>query len=118
MSVESNIFSTLTALTAGRVFPDVAPLSTVKPYITYTQVGGEAVSKIAPTVSNKKHGRFQINVWANTRASASILMLQVEASMVQASTFNARALDAPSSAYDNDMLTYSSMQDFSVWSDR
>ena len=118
MTVEADIYNALKTLVANRAFPDIAPLSTAKPYITYSQVGGESLAYLENAVPSKQNGRFQINVWASTRASASSLMLQVEAAMVQASMFNARPLDAPSSAYDNDMLTYSSMQDFSIWSDR
>jgi hypothetical protein len=118
MTIEADIFTTLKGLVGNRCFPDVAPVTTVKPYITYIQIGGEAISYVENTLPDRKNGRFQVNVWADTRASASTVMLQVEAAMVQSSTFQARAVSAPSSDYDNDMLTYGSMQDFTVWSSR
>ena len=118
MTIEADIFNTLKGLVGNRCFPDVAPITTAKPYITYTQIGGEAISYVDDTLPDHKHGRFQINVWADTRASASSVMLQVEAAMVQASAFQARPVSAPSSDYDNDMLTYGSMQDFNVTSPR
>lgn len=118
MTIEADIFNELKALVGNRCFPDVAPTTTVKPYITYSQIGGEAVGYVENTLPDHKNGRFQINVWADTRSSASSVMLLVEAAMVQSTVFQARAVSAPSSDYDNDMLTYGSMQDFTVWSTR
>lgn len=118
MTVEADIFNALKSLVANRVFPDVAPISTTKPYITYSQVGGEALTYLENAVPSKQNGRFQVNVWADTRASASALMLLVELAMVTATTYQARPVSAPSTGYDNDMLVYTSLQDFTVWSDR
>ena len=118
MTVEADIYNTIKALVGNRVFPDVAPTSTAKPYITYSQVGGEALSYLERAVPDKQHGRFQVNVWADTRASASAVMLQVESALVTATAFQASAVSAPSSDYEHDMATYGSMQDFSIWSTR
>jgi hypothetical protein len=118
MTVESDIYTTLKGLVGNRCFPDMAPIATVRPYITYTQIGGEAYVYLDGTLADKKNGRFQVNVWADSRSSASTVMLQVESAMVQAAAFNARPVSAPSSAYDYDMQVYGSMQDFSVNSTR
>lgn len=118
MTIEAEIYSALKGLVGNRCFPDLAPLSTVRPYITYVQIGGEAISYLDNTVPDGKIGRFQINVWGDTRASVSALMLQVEAAMIQATAFQARPLSAPSSDYDHDMQVYGAMQDFSVFSTR
>jgi len=118
MTVEADIFVTLKGLVANRCFPDLALLSTERPYITFVQVGGEAINYTDTSIADRKHGRFQINVWGDTRASVSALMLQVESAMVLSNAFQARPVSAPSSDYDHDMLMYGSMQDFSVWSTR
>ncbi len=118
MTVESDIYTALKGLVSNRCFPDVAPISTVRPYITYTQIGGEALTFIGAEVPSKKHGRFQINVWADTRASASSVMLEVESAMTLDTAFQAKPIGAASSDYDHDMTLYGSMQDFSVWSQR
>jgi Protein of unknown function (DUF3168) len=118
MTVEADIFTALKGLVGNRCYPDVAPISTVKPYITYTQIGGEAISYTDDLLPDHKHGRFQVNVWAGTRASASSIILQVESAMVLAQAFQARPIGAPSSDYDHDMQTYGSMQDFNVTSTR
>ena len=118
MTIEADIFTALKGLVGNRCFPDFAPLSTARLYITYVQIGGEALNYIDDTLPNGKQGRFQLNVWGDTRASVSALMLQVEAAMIQATAFQARPLSAPSSAYDHDSLVYGSMQDFNVFSAR
>ena len=118
MSTESDIYNALKGLVANRCYPDFAPLSTARPYITYVQIGGEALSYLDNAIPSGKYGRFQINVWGDTRASVSALILQVEAAMILASAFQARPVSAPSSEYDHDMLVYGSMQDFNVFSTR
>ncbi len=119
MTVESAIFDALKGLVSNRVFPDVAPLSTALPYITYQQIGGEAFAYIEnTTLPDAKNGRFQVNVWATTRAAAAALMLQAEAALIQSSAFQARAVGAPAATHEPDLNLYGAMQDFTVWSTR
>ena len=98
MTVESDLFSTLKALVTNRVFPDLAPLNTPRPFIVYSQVGGQAIAYLENTMPDKKHGRFQIDVYADTRAACAAVALQVEMVMTAATAFQARALSAPTSS--------------------
>lgn len=118
MTVESDLYNVMKALVANRVYPDIAPLNTVRPFITYAQVGGEALSKIAQGVSGLKHGRFQVNVFADSRSVCASVTLTVEAAMLSAAAFKARAIGAAVSGYEPDTLIYSAMQDFSIYSTR
>lgn len=118
MTVEADIYTAINALVGGRVFPDVAPITTPKPYITYSQVGGEAVFYTENALPDTENARFQFNVWADTRATAKSLIKQIEFALVMSNAFQARPDGASHSQYDNDMLTYGSMQDFSIWSTR
>ena len=118
MTVEASLFSTLKALVANRVYPDLAPIGTDRPFITYSQVGGEAMSFLSGALPDKKHGRVQVDVYADSRAACAAVALQVEAAMAAATVFQARAIGAPVSGYEPDVLIFSSMQDFSVWSAR
>jgi len=45
MTVEETIFSTLQSLVNDRVYPDIAPEETEFPYITFQQVGGDAIKR-------------------------------------------------------------------------
>lgn len=118
MTVESSIYDTLKALVANRVYPDLAPLNTVRPFITYSQVGGEALSFLENTLPDKKHGRFQIDVYSDSRAACASVALQVEAVMTAATAFQSRAIGAPVSTYEPDVLIFGTQQDFSVFSTR
>ena len=118
MTIEAKIFSALSPLVGGRVYPDVAPLTTVRPYIVYNQVGGIALDYLENTVSTKQNGRFQLNIWADTRATCAAVMLQVETALVTSTTMQARPISAPVGDFDNDMDLFGAMQDFTIWSDR
>jgi hypothetical protein len=118
MTVESDIFDGLKGLVSNRCFPDFAPVSTQRPYITYIQIGGEAVSFIENTVPSKKNGMFQVNVWAESRAQATQVALAIEAVMVISTAFQARPLSAVIADFDPDIPVYGTRQDFSIWSDR
>lgn len=118
MTVEADVFTTIKGLCGNRAYPDVAPPNTTKPYVTYTQIGGEVLSPLANVVADKKNGRIQFNVWGDTRSSVSALMLQIEAALVTSSLFQARPIGAARHDYDYDMAIYGAMEDFSIWSTR
>lgn len=118
MTVEATLFTLLTSLVAGRVYPDVAEEGATRPYITYQQVGGQSVAYTEGALPTSKNGRFQLNAWATTRAGAAALSLQIEAALVAAPTLQVEPLGAPVALYEPDTRLYGAMQDFSVWSAR
>jgi len=118
MTVEADIFDALKGLVSNRCFPDFAPLGTVRPFITYEQAGGEALSFIDGTLPDKKHGRFEIGVYADSRAACALIALQVEAAMAASTAFQSTAINAPISDYTSEVKIYSSTQNFSVFSTR
>ena len=95
MTVETSIFSLLSSLVSSRVYPDTAPLSTPRPYITYQRIGGEAVTFVENTVPSMQNGVFQINLWSDTRMEASSIALAIESAFVTATAFQARPTGAP-----------------------
>lgn len=118
MTVESDLYGILKGLVSNRCFPDFAPLGTVRPFITFEQAGGEALSFLDGSLPDKKHGRFEIGVYADSRASCAAIALQVEAAMAAATAFQSTAIHAPISDYASDVKIYSSTQNFSVFSTR
>ena len=118
MTIEADLFTTLQALVGGRVFPDLAPDRVATPYVVYQQVGGESVTFLERAVASKKNGRFQVAVWALTRAEASALSLQIEAALVAATLFDAKPLGDRTAVYDEDAALRGARQDFSIWSAR
>lgn len=118
MSVEAMLFSVLGPLFGGRVFPDDAPINTTKPFATYQQIGGAVVGFLDPTIPSKQNGVFQINVWADSRASAAAVTLQVESAMRLSTQFQASPIGGPIATREQDLKLYGTIRDFDIWSDR
>ena len=118
MTIEDNLFTALKGLCGNRMYTGFIPTAAAKPYITYSQVGGEPLSYTDNIVPNLQHGRFQFNVWGNTRAQCMALMAQIETALVTSELFQARPSSAPMTDYDHDMALHSAMCDFSIYSNR
>ena len=117
MSLESQLFTVLQAV-CPRTFPDFAPTSTARPYVTYQQIGGDAVNFVDRLVPNKRNARVQVNVWANSRADAVTTMQAVEDAIRMSTVFQGEPESAMSADFDADFPVYSAMQDFNIWADR
>lgn len=111
MTMESDLYARLVAI-CPRVYPDVAPTSTARPYVTYQQIGGETIDPLDNSAPGKRNAVIQINVWSNTRSEANAISHQIEDSM---RLMSARPQGASLSDYDYDMLVYGAQQDFALW---
>lgn len=120
MALEADLVACLGALVGGRVFPDVAPIDTPRPYVTYQQVGGDAVSFDDATVSDAENALVQINVWASTRLQANSIARQVQSALITSSAFTARPTVAFRNLLQEDIepVLYGTLQDFSIWCQR
>jgi hypothetical protein len=114
MTLESQIFDALKGLVANRVFPDVAP-DAVLPYITYQQVGGQAVNFTDGTIPDRSNARIQINVWAATRLEASRIGAEAEGAIRAATALQPTVLSARVGLYDDETKARGTMQDFDLW---
>lgn len=114
MTFETDLFNLLKAVTP-RVFPDFAPVSTPRPYVTFQQVGGAVINYADNTDPDAELPDIQVNVWAAARAEAKALIRQIESAMRAASAFSARPISAAVSDFDADVPVYGSRQDFSCW---
>jgi hypothetical protein len=117
MSLETSLHTLLFAQ-CPRVFPDVAPYDTARPYITWQQVGGDPLSYVDDTVPDRRNSLIQVNAWADTRLQANDLMLQIESALITSTSFQARPAGALIAAHDQDTDRRGAMQDFSIWSTR
>lgn len=115
MAIEADLAALLRAL-CTRVYPDVAPEPMVQlPYITYQQVGGQAVSFLERGLVGKRNARMQINVWHATRLDASVLAGQIEDAIKLSAAFQGEPLAAWVADHDADVKAYGTRQDFSIW---
>ncbi|BBP95963.1 hypothetical protein BSFA1_10920 [Burkholderia sp. SFA1] len=112
-SAESVTFGAIKALAGGRVYPDVAPASPVKPYIVYQSIGGEDETTFdgADTLQNS---RMQVSVWSTSRSEAATIIKQVRAALTAEPVLGV-PIGAPVSVYEDDTKLYGSQQDFSIW---
>ena len=113
MATEAQFVAALTALCA-RTYADYAEGTPARPYVTYQQVGGEAVNFLEGGVGGRRNARMQVNVWADTRLAATTLMHSIE-DVLKASPFYADAIGARISRADPTTKLRGAQQDFSFW---
>jgi hypothetical protein len=112
-TAESVTVGAIKTLAGGRVYPDVAPGSPVKPYIVYQSVGGVDETTF-DGVDTLQNSRMQVAVWSTTRAEAATIIQQVRAALT-AEPVRGVPIGAPVSVYEDDTKLYGSRQDFSIW---
>lgn len=115
--LETLIKDALQGLVGGRVHPDIAPVDTQRPYITWQQVGGRAVSWTDKATTPGGNAWVQINVWCSTRLEAGALRKQVEDALIEFTGFEARPISAGGARHEPDLTppAYCHQQDFDVW---
>jgi len=117
MSLETELYAVLVSVTP-RVFPDFAPVSTTRPYVTFQQIGGEAVNMLDRFTPNKRNASIQVNVWSNTRAEAMTIIQSIEDAIRATTVFQGEPQSAPQADFDADIPVYGASQDFTIWADR
>ena len=112
-SIDAIMRTALDPLVNERVFPDIAPMNTDRPYATYQAVGGADASTLDGPATTR-NARMQVNVWCDARIEATALMDQV----IDALCGDAIAgvpIGAPVSGHEEDTNLYGSRLDFSIW---
>lgn len=99
-----------------RTFPDVAPVDTVRPYVTYQHIGGDPLRFVDNTASDSRWTMVQINTWADSRAAALLLARQIEDAMCASTDFVAEVQNEPIGSHEADFVParYGCIQDFKV----
>jgi len=116
--IEPHIVRVIGPHVDGKVFPDEAPGDTRPPYAIYQQIGGPVITTVEGGPSGRQKGRFQVNVWASTRAAASTLSRAIQASMQSDPVVFAEPLGALAADFDRAIKLYGATQDFSIsWDD-
>ena len=115
MSFESDIVATLGPLVDGRIFPDVAPFNTPRPYIIYQQIGGAPLNYIDNTVPDHANAEIQVSVWDDTRLTANTICRLAEDALRIATVFQSRPASGLAALYDDSTERFGAQQDFSIW---
>jgi hypothetical protein len=111
--IEKQIIDALEGIAAGGVYFDAAPQGTKLPYVTLSQVGGDAVSFLTGR-ADQENARIQIDVFAGTRPEANHMMNQVVVAVCDGA-LNGEQVGAPFSAYESTVKIYRRSCDFSFW---
>ena len=98
----------------SRTYPDTAPLSTQRPYVTWQHIGGTPLRYADNTAADKRMVVVQINVWSDTRAGALSLARSIEDAMCATSAFVASPNSEPISTVEEDLSLYGTIQDFTI----
>lgn len=117
MTMESELH-TLLLTKCPRVFPDIAPSGTVKPFVTWQGIGGESLGFLDNTAADKRKTLLQINAWAATRLQSLALIRDVETAMRGSVAFMASPQGEPMSTYEQDTQLYGCVQRFEIVSTR
>lgn len=115
--MEASLFTLLKAI-CPRTYPDFAPTSTVRPYVTFQKIGGQAINYTGGEIPTERNADVQINVWSDTRLQADTLIQQIEDALRSATAFTARPNAAPMTDFDADMQVYACLQDYSIWASK
>lgn len=112
MTIETVIYSALSGLASGKVYPLVAPEKVVAPFIVYT--------RIASTPQNQLNGsatldqvRIQVDTYANTYSAVKALGVQVR-SAIEGSSAKA-TLQTEQDFYEPELKLYRLTQDYYCW---
>lgn len=96
----------------ARVYPQVAPDSTPRPYITYQRVYAQS-NNVMSGNSGLINTRVQIDVYADTYSQAQTIALQVDALM---SGWTLQIVSNPAQdMYEPDVKLHRVLLDYSVW---
>lgn len=117
MTMESDLFGLLSAA-CPRVYPDVAPIGTALPYVTWQGIGGSTLRFTENTPADKRNTLMQVNVWSATRLEANALMRQIEDALCASALFTVDPQGEPMNTYEEDALLYGSLQRFSIYAAR
>ena len=109
---------TLLLTACPRVYPDVAPSGTAKPWVTWQSLGGESLGFLDNTAADKRHTLMQINAWATTRMQALQIARDIETLMRASTAFIATPSGEAVSMYESDTALYGCVQHFDIYSTR
>lgn len=117
MSMESDLH-TLLLTACPRVFPDVAPSGTAKPWVTWQALGGESLGYLDNTAASHRNTLMQCSVWATTRMQSLQISRDIENAMRASTAFIATSSGEPVSQYEPDTQLYGCIQRFEIYSAR
>ena len=110
--IEETLFTTLSALAGGRVYPLIAPDSPIKPFIIYQNIANTPEVTLANGVPIS-NTRMQIDCYDKTYAAVKAFAAAVQAAMTSATFTNVPLMNQD--LYEQEVKLYRVQLDFSIW---
>jgi hypothetical protein len=110
--IEQSLFTALSGLAGGRVYPLTAPDSPTKPFIIYQNIANTPEVTLANGVPIN-NTRMQIDCYDKTYAAVKALAVSVQAAMAAASFTNVPLMNQD--LYEQDVKLYRVQLDYSLW---
>lgn len=111
--IAEDLVTTLGTVFGGRLYPAVAPEGAAAPFGIYLLVAGLPENSLQGR-SNLTNSRYQVDVYAATKADAETLAASVRTAMNDASLF-ASVCQLQQDFYDTDAQLFRVSMDFSLW---
>jgi hypothetical protein len=110
-------YAGVSALVAARVFPDIAPQDTVKPYVVWQEVALTQASDLSGSAESSGLNNYlvQVTSWSRKATEARDLDYQVRLAMIAGAGFKSVHRDSRAMGYEADTKLFGSQSDFSLW---
>ena len=110
--IEESLFTALSSLAGGRVYPMIAPDSPTKPFIIYQNIANTPEVTLANGVPIN-NTRMQIDCYDKTYAAVKALAAAVQAALVAAPFTNIPLMNQD--LYEQEVKLYRVQLDYSLW---
>jgi hypothetical protein len=111
MTIEQQIFTALSPVTSGAVFPLIAPDGQAAPYLTYQNISN--VPEMTLTGISAQNTRLQIDCYASTYAGVKSLEAAVDAAMLTSGIVQIPQMRQD--LYEDVVKLYRVQMDYSIW---
>ena len=110
--IQQDIFTALSGVAGGRVFPNIAPSNVQKPYVVYARVSSAPENTLADGAPIE-NTRLQVDCFDTTYAAAVALAETVKAAIKSSAITHVLLLEQDQ--FEPEALLHRVILDFSIW---
>jgi hypothetical protein len=110
--IQQDIFTALSGVAGGRVFPNIAPNNVQKPYVVYARVSSAPENTLADGAP-LGNTRLQVDCFDTTYAAAVALAEAIKAAMKSSAITHILLLEQDH--FEPDASLHRVILDFSIW---
>ena len=110
--IQQDLFTALSGVAGGRVFPNIAPGNVQKPYVVYARVSSAPENTLADGAS-VENTRLQVDCFDTTYAAAVALAEVVKAAMKSSAITHLVLLEQDQ--FEPEANAHRVILDFSIW---